>query len=1462
MDATRQIAEPFHSRGRGRSRRRFRKRLSRVRWRRVLLVGLLAGGVGYGGYWAAREWRERQIAGLLADAQAHEEAGDWRQARANLERAVAARPSDPRTKEKLGRLLLASSGSRDDRRAGLDLLLQVHRLEPDRRDLLLEIGRGQLGVSTSDALATAERLLKADPADRDALVLKAEALERTGAGGSEPPAPAAAVVQAYRECIDRDRKNPQLAIKLAHLMRERAKELARAEGVDYRRILVRADWVVDEMVLYASGSAAAHLARFHYRRASLPAAATSSLELDEDVSEALRLAPADPAVQLAAAENLAGSEIFSPLASDDPPRHWRSTSAAQVEQFLRKGLEARPRDEQIHAAIAQVLLWDKRESAAQEAVEAGIAAAGPRPLLLARKASIQLAGGNAREADETIRLVEEAASASRLEASIDVDPLAVAARLLRARWLLLPGNPEAQPFRALTILAALSADKRMEAPEFKGRIALALARCEERIGQDDQALESYSRALEADPGSLAARVGRADAHRRLGNYAEAADQYAALLADPVWRTRGPPPAEWSWNRARCLLARQLRLPRDRREFREVEAAAGALPTLFPGSPLPILFAAEVRRAKGDAKAFEEAAAILESAKKDFAKDPRYWAIAVDAYSRWRAVGAARRALEEWSAVAPVPPDSRRKFAALSSPSGIREPLTAQAVAGRDSFLELQAGSSGLMLASAETDESQTSTQSTMDQLRRVPDAAEAAFHAEDVAELARLEKDARRVEGEGGSLALYVSIFRLLASGKSDDAASLEYAGAAADKLLVLRPNWSRAHFAAALVEEHRGNLRAAESKYRSALKSREPRLALVARLASVLALLDRWPDLERLFESLPDEERTDPLLLPFSVFSSLKANRTAEAVARAAEAASARPGDAVAWTLLALARTREKNFVAADQAVGRCIAEVPNDPRGWIAGVHAHVRGEHPIRVARLYELLGGANELLDSWETRDGRWEEARLIGLLLECEGDFRLAAESYRAAAAAGGRARAVSWSLVPHAYASFPASDRTSADVAPFGDGHPSIRWTVALLAPGKSSGEKREAEDAPPALRALRLLSGGEPTHRAQSIEILEAIPAAKRGAGEELLLARFAAVNGRPEKALSHYRASIARHASAESWAEMARVAMAFGKREDASQAAARLDSLHPKGLDRYRLRIGLHRFQQDSAAAVAFAREFIDGAGNNPHERRRRAESAAVWLADAGDPGAAESLLPGPTSMAPEDVALRIRWLAARSDRAAEAVEMLVARPLLMDPDERALVALRALQRGVLSSEHRARAEQVVEAAFRSLAAARPERASLASAWMAPAAREPGRLRLFEIALSARSLTAAIAEAVAALASDSLLSIERTTILMAELATAIGPTPMMRIERAIYLLDADREAAAIVSLESMLFDPSTPPAAFVYLSDAFLRAGRSQESLGTLRLRAIAGNVPLSAADRDVLRLVEKQEPSFGGR
>jgi tetratricopeptide (TPR) repeat protein len=494
--------------------------MRRINVRFLGIVAIVIALIATGAFLLHRAQIDRQAGFLLDRAVRAEEGGDTDEAASQLQRYLGLRPGDADATIQYARLLADRAERPEEQIRAFFALERALRLDPGRNDLrrqaaelAMEPGLGRF----SDARVHLEALLDGDAAgDADLLAMLGRALEGDGEDREAE--------QAYREALEVDPHRVEAYVRLASLLRE---QLIDEESAD--RVMGK----------HNPDSARAYLERGLYRLKY------GIEEAEADFARALELAPDDSDVLVASAE--------SALARGE---------GDQARRLLERARDQAAKDARVYQGLARI------ESAAGNAEDAvavlrsGLGAIGDddaegRLQLLWSLADAEIDAGRFDEARQIIAELKEINLRPGLQ-----DFLEGKVRAGEGRWR----DAVAALRNARTLLT--------NQPELTYQIDLLLGTCYERLGNPDQRLAAYRRAVAVDPVAIPGRLGLAAAQVALGRIDEAISAYRPLVEQlPGLK----------FEMARLLLARELGKPESERNWGEVDRVLAAAEAEQPGS---------------------------------------------------------------------------------------------------------------------------------------------------------------------------------------------------------------------------------------------------------------------------------------------------------------------------------------------------------------------------------------------------------------------------------------------------------------------------------------------------------------------------------------------------------------------------------------------------------------------------------------------------------------------------------------------------------------------------------------------------------------------------------------------------------------------------------------------------------------------------------------------------------------
>jgi cellulose synthase operon protein C len=777
----------------------------------------------------------RIASALLWQAHRAEEQGHPEQTARYLSRYLDFVPDDHEQRAELGRVLgnLVVSGDKGKvsyrtRQQALFVLEQVVARDPQRQDMRRLLARVAMDLGRPEvALEHLNQLHAELQEDGEVDALLAQCHE-----SQEHYADAALL---YWEATEKAPQERDSYVRLAALLRRPDRAQWRLTGKDPEQVLKKdPEEVLGLLVGRNGGDWRALLARWHERNPLDLKDPKKRAEAGRDVEEALRLAPDEVDVLLAAAELARADGKF-----DD------------ARARLRKGCGLHADDERLYLALADLDFAQGKPREAVERIQEGLKALPDRSNLLWMLANLQIDTGEREKAEQTI---------ARLTKT-DLAPSGLA--YLRARVLLLQGRWSEAAGLLENTRPTMEHDR--AEPGMLNQVDLYLAECYERLDEPQQRLAVYDRLIaretkrdQVSPALLTALQGRAATLWALGHLDEAITQQQDLMTRP-----GAPPAGWA-EVARLLLARNLL--KGSRSWKDVEAALDRAEKAQPEAVEVPLLRARVLVAGQD---FDRAGAVLEAARKKFPDRVEPWtALAALAQLRKQPDRAAQL-LKEAEADRGDSIDLRLAKARLWAAQADRkesEPFPAGLGEGLDKLKPTAEEQTRLLRGLVESAYAAGKVPDALalwGRLAEMPSHQhdvrikmvlfDLALEANDRAALDRAVEGIRHAEGGQGPLSSYAEAMRLLRAEKPE-AAALDRAGALLDTAAAQRKSWPAVPLAQAELARLKNNADQAIVYYQKAVELNERSPEVIRQLARLLDQRGRGKEADKLLKNLAPE--------------------------------------------------------------------------------------------------------------------------------------------------------------------------------------------------------------------------------------------------------------------------------------------------------------------------------------------------------------------------------------------------------------------------------------------------------------------------------------------------------------------------------------------------------------------------------------------------------------------------------
>lgn len=962
-----------------------------------------------------------RIARIFLDrAAALETAAQFEEAAGYLHRYLRLHPDDGPARIRLAQVFDRSAESPRQQWRAVDLYYRALGVaaadqQPALRrrvgELLLEQGR------FAEAEAEAGKLLAADPQGAEPQRLLALALygqARTGALAAKRHT-GIAVGEAFEQALRANPHDIELTATFARLYREEASLLSEPQRKQTPTDAARgqrADALLDALVAADPHSAQAVFSRYRYRlQYQLPQA-------DEDLQAALRLAPDDVSIRLAAAERAQSDAGRIPPGPDADKQ--RRTRYDQAQEHYRHVLTLAPGNEAAHLGLGGLFAAQGQLDRAIEAWRAALSELGAdHPLLNARLAEALLKKGRLDEAEQALSQLDAGLAAHGPRwTQASRESLQQFRDLLHATWLAKKGRPaEAIPQLIAVTARATTAG---EGDGIQLQAWLLLGAQYAGLAHWDLAAAAYERAAAQPPRSAAVHVAAAQAWAAAGQFDK-----ALTWADRALTIENAPSTQLLV--AQLQLQQLLRTPaadRNRETFERILAQTQMnSDQLDQPWRLALLQADALRvrhRESGDAEAAtRDALAALRSAEQKYPDEAEFqWQLALayenlgcptDAdrarasFDRLTSDAASRAALQAELLTQRRQFDQARELlhGGLQTLSAAEHPRLRRALAkvslqqGRPEeayqqlrqLLELAHApdARGMGPESRAASEGAPPSPPDLDLLRQL---AELALETGQLADLDRWVDELQKREGAAGTAWRYYRAMRLLAEAKTPQEAPFLEAVGLQTQLQSERPSWPNAYLLAGLIEDARGQPAEAVAAYQQAIRLGDERLFVYQRLVESLYRLKRFAEAEQHLAKLDEFLPRSTALSTLAISVAVQRDQPERAEQLARRAVEQRPNAPLAWMWYGQTLAASKKLGEAEAALQKATKIAPHDARFWNALFSFYLRTEQRDLARQTLQTLAASAELTEE--------QRASVLGQGYESLADAQQAETQYQQA----------------------------------------------------------------------------------------------------------------------------------------------------------------------------------------------------------------------------------------------------------------------------------------------------------------------------------------------------------------------------------------------------------------------------------------------------------------------------------
>ncbi len=1001
-------------------------------------------------------------------------------------------------------------------------------------------------------------------------------------------------------------------------------------------------------------------------------------------------------------------------------------------------------------------------------------------------------------------------------------------------------------------------------PQLTKQADLLLGRCYAQLGDADQQYAAFHRAVSLDASWEPAFLGMASALAAMGKTEEALEVYGKLAAKmPSVRLVV----------ARLLILKNLRLPRARQDWRQVDQALDEAARVTPEAVEIHVLRAEALAARGE---YERGAALLRDAQARHARELALWvslAGLAERQNRWDEAQAVLDEAERHGGDTVGLRVARSRHWAGRGGAAARPALAklAEGVekfsvhdqrkllhAVAEDFARLgETGAAGRLWGRlAEQQPNDLTVKLRLFDL---------ALQAKDEAALTRLVEDIRRVEGADGTLWRYGKVCLLIWQARRGAKETLDEARDLLALITARRPAWPRGPVCEGEISELKGDAQAAVRAYQRAVELGERNPLVIRRAVQLLFEHRRFLEADQLIQKLPEQAVLSADLRRLTAEISLRMNDYGRALSLAQKAVADQSKDYRDYVWLGQVLWAADRGAEAEPVLRRAVELAGNVPDAWVALIQYLARTgqqekaeaalreardklrreQAPLALAQCYEAVNRPDQALELYRTalaahpediatlrgvasfylRQGRADDARP-----HLEKTIALRVKSPEDAA----------WAR------------RILAIVYATSDDYQRSHQALAILGILDDAGRSDpRADESPEDLRAKAMVLAAQKTRvqRRAAIRLLEHLGSRQPlNPDDQFLLAQlYESVEDWP-KAHQHLLSLLAAHS--EKALYLTHYTRALLRRGETAEAEVWLNKLRrlPDAAGTF----GLAEVQARSLAAGKKAAEavtvvttYVNDGQSKPGDPGARLRLAAALLEELGRAfpaekafaAAAESLYRDQAASQP-DQALALAAFLSRQGRLPEALDLCERAWQTCPAEAVGHAAVAALQAGQGDAEQYRRVERWIEAALAK--SANPTAMQVCLAYLRDLQGRHNEAATLYLQVIARDPRNAIA--LNNLASLLALKDRQAATALGLIKRAIdvaGPLPELLDTRAVVHLAQGQTDAAIKDLEEAIAGNPLAPIYF-HLAQAYDVARKPTEAKSSLQKALAAGLKP----------------------
>lgn len=795
----------------------------------------------------------RSAGALLREAELAIQDGKSREAIGFLTRYVQLAPLDIGAVVKLG-LEQVKVGQYRQAYFNLDRAL---RRDSSRDEARRELAKTALKLARfREAMEHSEETLRREPGDGEMLRVKAQSLV-----GLQDFVTACA---AYQQAIEAAPTELKSYLELAVILREKEAELTRSSTI--QKFLkgatppLRADALVSEMVQENAGNPEAYFLRAGYRlKYSQGGSAVAAPVVDAADSAAVErrkllesvVEDARKAIEL----DIKGEFSQALLVASSAAQQLGDIESAR--KFANDFRLRHPENAGGHLQLATIEV-----SARQLATAVDVLKNGVESVRINRESPDKTVASTQARDELRWNLVNLACDQRDLKLAREHVSLLRKSELPQARIDFLDARllvEEQQWHAALKRLDSIR-PYLAEWPQLAKQADFFLGVCYRGIGNLEQQLNSFRKVVAADPFSVPARMGAADALLALGRTQEALEEYRNVGALPQSGVQAN-----LVTLAQQVVLATLRQPRQERNWALPKAIIDAAEKTAQMSADLVVLRAEILVAEGENDA---AVKLLEVARANSPNAISVWTTSVALAQQLGLAEQANQLIDEAAARFGDRPELRLcRVRLLSAPGTAPDPERLRALAKPPetySDAERVQLATGIAVAAIQQNDFELAKEScrlvagiekTNLQIRLLR--FDLAVRSVQEEEIEQILDEIRQIEGNGG-LSAYCEAVASFVHAKRHPETSTEFyerALAALDRARESRGNWSRVPLLVGEIEFQRGNSSAATSAYLRAVELGERSPQAISRAVQLLTKEKRYTDADRVLRQVQQQQ-------------------------------------------------------------------------------------------------------------------------------------------------------------------------------------------------------------------------------------------------------------------------------------------------------------------------------------------------------------------------------------------------------------------------------------------------------------------------------------------------------------------------------------------------------------------------------------------------------------------------------